>query len=103
MGWPFLAQRGGAKSTEALPWFGLHGWVYGSVAGALAVVTVPFCRWYIGPAWTVSQELLWVIVLRFLIVGLGSSATSDGVRSRGGGSVAGVAGGVEPPGIPPEL
>ena len=28
---------------------------------------------------------------------------SDCVRSRGGGSVAGVAGGVEPPGIPPEL
>jgi O-antigen/teichoic acid export membrane protein len=75
VGWPFLAQRGGVKSSEALPWFGLHGWVYGSVAGALVVVSVPFCRWYMGPAWTVSQELLWVIVLRFLIVGLGSSAT----------------------------
>jgi O-antigen/teichoic acid export membrane protein len=75
VGWPFLAQRGGVKGRGALPWFGLHGWVYGSVAGALAVVTVPFCRWYMGSQWTISDELLWVIVLRFLIVGLGSSAT----------------------------
>jgi O-antigen/teichoic acid export membrane protein len=75
VGWPFLAQRGGVKSAEALPWFGLHGWVYGSVAGALVVLTIPFCHWYMGSAWTVSEELLWVIVLRFLIVGLGSSAT----------------------------
>ena len=75
VGWPFLAQRGGVKGNEAVPWFGLHGWVYGSVAGALVVVTVPFCRWYMGSSWTVSEELLWVVVLRFLIVGLGSSAT----------------------------
>lgn len=75
VGWPFLAQRGGAQRDDALPWFGLHGWIYGSVAGALLVVTIPFCRWYMGPNWTVAPELLWAIVLRFLIVGLGSSAT----------------------------
>jgi O-antigen/teichoic acid export membrane protein len=75
VGWPFRAPRGGVKGAESLPWFGLHGWVYGSVAGTLVVVTIPFCRWYMGAAWTISEELLWVVVLRFLIVGLGSSAT----------------------------
>lgn len=75
VGWPFLAQRGGAQKEDALPWFGLHGWIYGSVAGALVVVTIPFCRWYMGANWTLGPDLLWAVVLRFLIVGLGSSAT----------------------------
>ena len=75
VGWPFLAQRGGAKEDVALPWFGLHGWIYGAVAGALTVVTIPFCAWFMGPEWTVPHALLWAVVLRFMIVGLGSSAT----------------------------
>jgi O-antigen/teichoic acid export membrane protein len=75
VGWPFLAQRGGAQKEDALPWFGLHGWIYGSVAGALVVVTIPFCTWYMGPKWTLDSDLLWAVVLRFMIVGLGSSAT----------------------------
>jgi O-antigen/teichoic acid export membrane protein len=74
VGWPFLAQRGVAQE-DAIPWFGLHGWIYGSVAGAFLVVSIPFCQWYMGPAWTVSPALLTVIVWRFLVVGLGSSAT----------------------------
>ncbi len=75
VGWPFLAQRGGASREDSIPWFGFHGWIYGSVGGALAVVSIPFCSWYMGEAWTVSPELLWVVVLRFIVVGLGSSAT----------------------------
>lgn len=75
VGWPFFAQQGGAQREDAIGWFGLHGWIYGSVAGALCVVTIPFCRWYLGADWTVDAPLLWAVVLRFLIVGLGSSAT----------------------------
>ncbi|MGC1479950.1 MAG: oligosaccharide flippase family protein [Chthoniobacterales bacterium] len=68
--WPFVAAKtvGSDRFHDGL--IRVNAWLYG-LAGACAAIALPiFISWYVGKAWRPSSSLTWLLVIRFLVVGL---------------------------------
>jgi O-antigen/teichoic acid export membrane protein len=68
--WPVVAQHGLVHEGFNTFLMRINAWAYGSVAGALSLTLLPFCRWYLGEAWTAPASLFYLLLARFLISGL---------------------------------
>jgi O-antigen/teichoic acid export membrane protein len=70
--WPIAAEcrASGIAITQTV--VRVNAWIYGAAAGVLWLCLVPFIRWYLGPEWTVDDTTAQFMIIRLLIVGVGT-------------------------------
>lgn len=74
VGWPLIAQKthDTTRLTRLLP--RINAWIYGGVMGSLCVTIGPFLKWYMGDKWTAPTLWIYLLSIRFVIVGASSPA-----------------------------
>ncbi len=73
--WPIVAQMEGADHAFGAFLVRCNGWLAGSALGALAFTLSIFLGFYMGPAWTPSRALVYLLTLRALVTTVSSAAS----------------------------
>lgn len=72
--WPLLAGNAAAGGAMSRVLLNLNAWIYGAVTAIMAIFLLPLLSWYMGNEWVASETLLFLMLARFLIVGIQSPA-----------------------------